>query len=184
MWIGSSPLARGLPSEYNAISLLALDHPRSRGVYNRRGETRTGDDGSSPLARGLQIGRQIVPVKCGIIPARAGFTAMTLLGIMNVKDHPRSRGVYFRKVQEGEPVIGSSPLARGLRRGFLAQSAHVRIIPARAGFTFAVAFPTATSTDHPRSRGVYCGGWCGGEWYEGSSPLARGLPGSEYSPFQ
>ena len=51
---GSSPLARGLPSQYNPVSLGTKDHPRSRGVYHMR------------VRRQMRRG--------GIIPARAGFT--------------------------------------------------------------------------------------------------------------
>ena len=111
---GSSPLARGLPTEHRKetqwlriIPVRAgftqrrpcsyqttLDHPRSRGVY-RRSTT--------------------VTVPCPwIIPARAGFTWITDPLVWAPVDHPRSRGVYA----DGEPwdssVMGSSPLARGL----------------------------------------------------------------------
>ena len=50
--------------------------------------------GSYPLARGLLSRAWVDCTEARIIPARAGFTCMTMLGIMNVKDHPRSRGVY------------------------------------------------------------------------------------------
>ena len=73
-------------------------------------------------------------------------------------------------------MAGSSPLARGLLAQGVGQGDAVRIIPARAGFT-----PTATPTpactaDHPRSRGVYGGGFTSSANSSGSSPLARGLP--------
>ena len=95
---GSSPLARGLlhglsregrrtriiparagfTSEYSGGSNLWRDHPRSRGVYllplhrGRRG------NGSSPLARGLQIMVVARHAARGIIPARAGFTSISI----------------------------------------------------------------------------------------------------------
>ena len=73
--IGSSPLARGLPSSPCQSRSTLWDHPRSRGVYAlRRGLHRAGV-GSSPLARGLprlQVGDRR---EGGIIPARAGFTS-------------------------------------------------------------------------------------------------------------
>ena len=71
--------------------------------------------GSSPHARGLLDGMLPVNVVGGIIPACAGFTAMTLLGIMNVKDHPRMRGVYAAPAVRPQGGVGSSPHARGLR---------------------------------------------------------------------
>ena len=71
--------------------------------------------------------------------------------------------------------VGSSPLARGLRRGYQSHPLGARIIPARAGFTSLPRFPYPRAGDHPRSRGVYwIGGGRGGK-EKGSSPLARGL---------
>ena len=50
------------------------------------------------------------------------------------------------------------------------------IIPARAGFTHALAAEHIRLGDHPRSRGVYPGARARGSGRVGSSPLARGLP--------
>ena len=51
-----------------------------------------------------------------------------------------------------------------------------RIIPARAGFTSWTLAGRRGSSDHPRSRGVYCY-WDADAYGDGgSSPLARGLP--------
>ena len=92
---GSSPLARGLRTMKFAVRIAVgiiparagftwgrsrpaprrQDHPRSRGVYNRRGEAGAGDNGSSPLARGLPRHETAHDDVAGIIPARAGFTA-------------------------------------------------------------------------------------------------------------
>ena len=52
------------------------------------------------------------------------------------------------------------------------------IIPARAGFTAWTAPWSSTSTDHPRSRGVYGPHSGSPSRTAGSSPLARGLPGA------
>ena len=132
------------------------DHPRSRGVY-----------GGAPF-RGPRPG--------GIIPARAGFTAAHGRVGDPGRDHPRSRGVY---VDHGGGLMvcgGSSPLARGLPARDRATPAHLRIIPARAGFTRELGAVVEHLRDHPRSRGVYdpVGALRGGGY--GSSPLARGLP--------
>ena len=91
------------------------------------------------------------------------------------RDHPRSRGVYS---QVGALMIwrlGSSPLARGLRRLVDAGHHGFRIIPARAGFTPALAPPSSPRPDHPRSRGVYRCSHSVRPSPAGSSPLARGL---------
>ena len=70
---------------------------------------------------------------------------------------------------------GSSPLARGLPRGFPAFAPGTRIIPARAGFTPAARDRPHHGQDHPRSRGVYLLRDADGNVIGGSSPLARGL---------
>ena len=70
---------------------------------------------------------------------------------------------------------GSSPLARGLPRREIVQAIAARIIPARAGFTSGNGMMVEAPTDHPRSRGVYLTATILKEWWDGSSPLARGL---------
>ena len=73
------------------------------------------------------------------------------------------------------PLIGSSPLARGLRGHRVTVRPDGGIIPARAGFTNPGADSVPGLLDHPRSRGVYATSlFTGCEW-KGSSPLARGL---------
>ena len=131
------------------------DHPRSRGVYVIVVGGERNDVGSSPLARGLRGPRH----------APRTWSA----------DHPRSRGVYRRIVVGLLKRPGSSPLARGLLLGINDIALEHRIIPARAGFTEALAQQSVSITDHPRSRGVY--GVHGGLPFGsgGSSPLARGL---------
>ena len=112
---GSSPLARGLRSSPCPLSPTRPDHPRSRGVYRfvRRQPRR----------------------RRGIIPARAGFTRGAPATPTAVPDHPRSRGVYSLPEIVTVPVVGSSPLARGLLHRGPQRYRRFRIIPARAGFT-------------------------------------------------
>ena len=75
-------------------------------------------------------------------------------------------------------TMGSSPLARGLLRSGSWLLRGLGIIPARAGFTTCPSPASASSADHPRSRGVYTrSGPCTGR-PSGSSPLARGLHNS------
>ena len=57
-----------------------------------------------------------------------------------------------------------------------------RIIPARAGFTSNLWNRGYSTTDHPRSRGVYCILSEVNTHRQGSSPLARGLPPSWPAP--
>ena len=152
---GSSPLARGLHSEATGINSEPRiiparagftaeagrgdgsrgDHPRSRGVYNTIDSGDLLPAGSSPLARGLRRADQHRSLLARIIPARAGFTVETSPYLHPIRDHPRSRGVYTYWSWIGCAARGSSPLARGLRRGPGPLHGRLRIIPARAGFT-------------------------------------------------
>ena len=162
-----------------SLTATAGDHPRSRGVYRSWPPPGACPAGSSPLARGLPVVAGLRWVAGRIIPARAGFTSLYSGVSERAEDHPRSRGVY--PALEAEPVIavGSSPLARGLRARVHRGERVDRIIPARAGFT---PFPRRIISlvgDHPRSRGVYPWLSMGMVRRDGSSPLARGLPGGE-----
>ena len=133
--MGSSPLARGLPSEnprpsrdggiiparagFTPLASIAAttspDHPRSRGVYLPSFIYRPVGWGSSPLARGLPAPRAAGRAFGRIIPARAGFTVRRPAGCRTPPDHPRSRGVYLWWFLVASSRVGSSPLARGLR---------------------------------------------------------------------
>ena len=156
------------------------DHPRSRGVYINAFNYGTSNTGSSPLARGLRTKIPFLGDATGIIPARAGFTTHEHRPDGCAADHPRSRGVYAGLDAEEMEVVGSSPLARGLRVPIHPGRLGGRIIPARAGFTPHHRQLTRPYTDHPRSRGVYRASFFSDIAHEGSSPLARGLPGRDY----
>ena len=110
-----------------------------------------------------------------IIPARAGFTRYMCTYRTKYGDHPRSRGVYPDKFMSLDDETGSSPLARGLPSGVGGSGRMWGIIPARAGFTQYIPERHLQPADHPRSRGVYCGGRSRSRLLCGSSPLARGL---------
>ena len=198
--LGSSPLARGLLCRASRLvprmRIIPAragftrrpgrgcsrdgDHPRSRGVYRRPSRCAGVARGSSPLARGLprlQEGPRAAP---GIIPARAGFTRGSASRPGSRRDHPRSRGVYGRRIPATGPQPGSSPLARGLRVQGVHVRLHRRIIPARAGFTICSVRSMMGSLDHPRSRGVYLTLADLAAYIAGSSPLARGLLAADH----
>ena len=82
-------------------------------------------------------------------------------------------------VPVGAAVPGSSPLARGLRSATSCYTHCARIIPARAGFTRDEGPEVGLVGDHPRSLGVYNSPVYRWPTYQGSSPLARGLPSLE-----
>ena len=157
--VGSSPLARGLPGVPGSASGVRGDHPRSRGVYR--------DDGV------------VVVQRPWIIPARAGFTGWLRGRRVASPDHPRSRGVYGPGIPGSGWVLGSSPLARGLRVQSLLAHDIAGIIPARAGFTVLFDGSFGVRADHPRSRGVYLALRLVIIMLSGSSPLARGLLNTE-----
>ena len=196
--VGSSPLARGLlrrgqfrrrhgriiparagftpPGRFGGDE--PQDHPRSRGVYSQVGSAGHRSSGSSPLARGLPAYSVASGHASGIIPARAGFTQRRPQWWRNSLDHPRSRGVYFIELFLVNFRHGSSPLARGLRQPPGRRRPGPGIIPARAGFTPSKVRLRPKQRDHPRSRGVYRTAASVHTPGAGSSPLARGLPGS------
>ena len=132
-------------------------------------------EGSSPLARGLPGHPFQDAAGLRIIPARAGFTSSSSWPGIASTDHPRSRGVYQFKSNDGKITVGSSPLARGLPLCDDARLEENRIIPARAGFTLSPKGGRGAFRDHPRSRGVYSGMPLSRLARGGSSPLARGL---------
>ena len=192
---GSSPLARGLrqvggdrPARLRIIPARAgfthsrspignrtKDHPRSRGVYTSISYMVSPFGGSSPLARGLRLREVHSPAGLRIIPARAGFTSAFPASRDWGADHPRSRGVYRRRMSAWCASRGSSPLARGLLPVMEDGAVRLGIIPARAGFTSRDGGWCCASWDHPRSRGVYSAPDRAARSAEGSSPLARGL---------
>jgi len=135
--VGSSPLARGgrpdepqrspqrglIPARAgrtpftDSLAERRRAHPRSRGAdcEDLNGEFR--ETGSSPLARG---GRGILrPPEAGDgrIPARAGRTWLGRECRIPLRAHPRSRGADPLAHRLGYADRGSSPLARGGRRG-------------------------------------------------------------------
>ena len=175
--LGSSPLARGLrharPPGLGGCRIIPAragftmrtgttpspraDHPRSRGVYQEFIAQATQMGGSSPLARGLRLAAPRPSLAARIIPARAGFTDTVECIMDDLRDHPRSRGVYVNAQLFSILIYGSSPLARGLPCVCLGVGVSAGIIPARAGFTRSRTTWRTRSTDHPRSRGVYEG---------------------------
>ena len=134
-------------------------HPRSRGEHVEGPGAVAAGDGSSPLARGtlcrFAVQRTPPPV------------------------HPRSRGEHWLSERTLPACAGSSPLARGTPAREPHEPRTGRFIPARAGNTSGPAHRGSRRPVHPRSRGEHAAGNADAEFEVGSSPLARGTPGSD-----
>ena len=133
---GSSPLARGTRPPTTASTpptgliparagnteprLVHLQvgraHPRSRGEHQPRFSAMSASLGSSPLARGTQVGFFGGDGACGLIPARAGNTLKRNDTRGCERAHPRSRGEHVEWADARKKKPGSSPLARGTHR--------------------------------------------------------------------
>ena len=174
---GSSPLARGSPERppgspaaaglIPARAGLTLPHragrsgqtahPRSRGAHKPVTELNRSAKGSSPLARGSPDAEVVRVDAGGLIPARAGLTAVHGGVILNPG--------------------GSSPLARGSQNAFSVRPVCQGLVPARAGLTAWSVLLSVCVGAHPRSRGAHCPGLRLAGSSLGSSPLARGSQG-------
>ena len=152
---GSPPLARGIPRHdfiINAlvgitpacagntdlrerISTVYKDHPRLRGDYVSTRPCQTVDRGSPPLARGIRPELRAGSHQSGITPACAGNTPLMSSVRTAPRDHPRLRGEYFCRLPHFTIIIGSPPLARGIRICLIIPQSSPRITPACAGNT-------------------------------------------------
>ena len=110
----------------------------------------------------------------GLIPARAGKTRTSRERMDHSQAHPRSRGENKVAAVAAANVQGSSPLARGKPLWSQNIAHKPRLIPARAGKTFAWARSKDLRPAHPRSRGENTETTAVIRIRYGSSPLARG----------
>ena len=133
-------------------------HPRGRGEHGPRNETQSERNGSSPRARGTRLRHSQRLFQRRFIPAGAGNTLGRICMRRSRPVHPRGRGEHARA-----PKL----LAR-----------QIRFIPAGAGNTKRTARRRTPGTVHPRGRGEHCWGRALGQGCFGSSPRARGTPGS------
>ena len=196
MGAGSSPLARGTPrrrpstrcpggliparagntSLENPLSFALQAHPRSRGEHKSTDTGFTRTFGSSPLARGTRAPSRAHSALHGLIPARAGNTYRPSVQSATMWAHPRSRGEHSLSTMAKPTPPGSSPLARGTRRGEPRRPQRKGLIPARAGNTSFSVVMVCRIRAHPRSRGEHPNGDLKEVAEAGSSPLARGTP--------
>ncbi len=153
--LGSSPLARGTPrrrrllagrgrfipagagntSRAAAVPASGTVHPRWRGEHNNCAEPTSGDNGSSPLARGTPKSAPRRQSLYRFIPAGAGNTADYADYCAMLAVHPRWRGEHYEKTLLQILGAGSSPLARGTPQAGAECNDDNRFIPAGAGNT-------------------------------------------------
>ena len=157
-------------------------HPRSRGENPALLAGRMKRAGSSPLARGKRPGREASHASIGLIPARAGKTALGACRSTPTRAHPRSRGENVLEEIGGDVERGSSPLARGKRGNGRSRRHRGRLIPARAGKTALMRTQGQNPAAHPRSRGENLSSAGVMRSASGSSPLARGKHAGHLRP--
>ena len=115
--------------------MFAQAHPRSRGENALMFFARTFVFGSSPLTRGKQLQALEDVASLRLIPAHAGKTQGSIVAVISLSAHPRSRGENFVIWRISTRECGSSPLTRGKLRAADAWPCGGRLIPAHAGKT-------------------------------------------------
>ncbi len=151
--LGSSPHARGgrqvrffvadevrlIPAcagrAWSCLSLVVSGaaHPRMRGEGGVDRAAGPQPRGSSPHARGGQVEGVGGPGGVRLIPACAGRAGFPPLWPLRRGAHPRMRGEGPQRFGEVDYLTGSSPHARGGRRGRGAGARRAGLIPACAG---------------------------------------------------
>ena len=86
-----------------------------RGEYRREYSSSEFLLGSPPLARGVLNTIPTIARSGRITPACAGSTARGNVFLQRFQDHPRLRGEYFISLGTDTEILGSPPLARGVR---------------------------------------------------------------------
>ena len=173
---GSIPARAGHPvhAAFNTSSLRV--HPRSRGASVRRLESHPESPGPSPLARGIHIDELAAATLLGSIPARAGHPTPSVVPAPRIRVHPRSRGASRALSRSANSAEGPSPLARGIPSRAAEMPFSRGSIPARAGHPAGQPLGAWPKRVHPRSRGASEGMPVGNWYFQGPSPLARGIP--------
>ena len=110
-------------------------HPRMRGEHTVAFVGALTCPGSSPHARGAHPAFRSAGSDRGLIPACAGSTVTSSRGDGAQAAHPRMRGEHSIPGSDLQTSLGSSPHARGARRGGGIVGVLRRLIPACAGST-------------------------------------------------
>ena len=121
--------------------------------------------GSSPRVRGKPVQHRRAPQGRRLIPARAGKTRRSILGVCPLGAHPRACGENSRRPTARAATSGSSPRVRGKRLRRHRPHDRRGLIPARAGKTRARRPAGAARPAHPRA--------CGENLIDNANPLAQ-----------
>ena len=201
--IGSSPRVRGKPFPFlfaeNVIGLIpacagktissavanphCTAHPRVCGE-NLPSPTRScGLTGSSPRVRGKQGATYRYSEGTGLIPACAGKTRVLMLTPLRQPAHPRVCGENPAAPGGFQCLRGSSPRVRGKRCPLASWVSPARLIPACAGKTRPLGYPSDPLGAHPRVCGENKMRSMPITNYDGSSPRVRGKLEAPIDPF-
>ena len=173
---GITPAHAGNTEGFPKIIHANGDHPRTRGEYVQTMVLGADNKGSPPHTRGIHFVEKSRPVSLGITPAHAGNTQWNIHEDRENRDHPRTRGEYFRFSLRTSDVSGSPPHTRGILVIVHGNQMQDGITPAHAGNTRCSSSRQCCPRDHPRTRGEYLfpSGNLGNTW--GSPPHTRGIP--------
>ena len=130
-------------------------HPRVRGEHSAISPPLLNPSGSSPRARGTLPGPVAGAHPVRVIPACAGNTGSSRPGGHQRSGHPRVRGEHCNGHALSRNGDGSSPRARGTRKGLPRRRVGLRVIPACAGNTRGPPIRTRPGPGHPRVRGEH-----------------------------
>ena len=130
-------------------------YPRWRGEHVGRESFDCPYIGLSPLARGTHQRYRLQLTGSRFIPAGAGNTGKTNIGVRVVPVYPRWRGEHSIRRFCSSSDAGLSPLARGTRRRFIVNVQPQRFIPAGAGNTTGQPQRFTVMPVYPRWRGEH-----------------------------
>ena len=168
------PVGTGNTPFYNPVHSLTSVHPRGHGEHIGVMSDPTGEDGSSPWARGTHDGTLDAALVNRFIPVGTGNTASGRQTGRKTTVHPRGHGEHARLLHHGISCGGSSPWARGTQGQNATVPSLARFIPVGTGNTCDTLTVHTQYAVHPRGHGEHFSLWCCCECIDGSSPWARG----------
>ncbi len=130
-------------------------YPRWRGEHVGRESFDCPYIGLSPLARGTHQRYRLQLTGSRFIPAGAGNTGKTNIGVRVVPVYPRWRGEHPFIFVSSWRDLGLSPLARGTRTKYPSLNPRRRFIPAGAGNTIETFHAIKQAAVYPRWRGEH-----------------------------